>query len=71
MAERFNPARGLRRPLDGGGGFNKFAAGDKRYGQGQALAPNQGPVANRAGYAERDSRYRAYGEALKNRILKG
>ena len=64
---RFNPARGLNRSLVGGGGFNNLAAGDKRYGAGQ-LAPNQGPVGNRQGYAQRDAKYDAYGQALRNRI---
>jgi hypothetical protein len=68
--QRFNPARGLNKSLVGGGGFNNLAAGDKRYGAG-GVAPNQGPVANKAGYQQRDMRYKAYGQALKNRILKG
>jgi hypothetical protein len=67
---RFNPARGLNKPLAGGGGFNNLAAGNKRYGAG-GVAPNQGPVGNKAGYVERDKRYSAYGTALRNRILKG
>ncbi len=65
----FNPVRGVKKPLRGGGGFNNLAAGDKRYGAGQ-LAPNQGPVGNKAGYVQRDTRYRAYEQALKNRSLR-
>lgn len=67
----FNPARGLKKPLQGGGGFNALAAGNKRYGVGQQLAPNMGPVANRAGYIQRDNKYRAYEQALRNRSLGG
>lgn len=63
----FNPIRGTRSSLRGGGGFNRFAAGDKRYGAGQAQAPNVGPVANKSGYAARDMKYDAYAEALKRR----
>lgn len=67
---RFNPVRGTRKPLQGGGGFNNLAAGNKRYGSGQ-IAPNVGPVANKAGYAARDAKYDAYAEALRQRRLKG
>lgn len=64
MADRFNPVRGTRKPLLGGGGFNSFAAGNKRYGAG-GIAPNVGPVANKAGYVARDRKYDAYTEALR------
>ena len=72
MAEpnRFNPVRGTRKPLQGGAGFNNLAAGNKRYGHGQ-IAPNVGPVANKAGYVARDRKYDAYGQALKNLRNKG
>lgn len=72
MAElsRFNPARGTRKPLLGGGGFNNLAAGNKRYGAG-GVAPNVGPVTNKAGYVARDRKYDAYGQALKNLRSKG
>lgn len=66
MADRFNPSRGTNKPLIGGGGFNNFAAGNKRYGAGR-IAPNVGPVANKAGYVARDRKYDAYGEALRRR----
>lgn len=66
----FNPIRGLMKPLQGGGGFNPLAAGNKRYGETQRSAPNVGPVGNKAGYVERDNRYRAYEQALKNRTLR-
>ena len=36
------------------GGFQPYAAGDKRYGASGRDAPNIGPTANRQGYAERD-----------------
>ena len=65
--QRFNPVRGTRKPLQGGGGFNELAAGSKRYGQGQGIAPNVGPVANKAGYIKRDKKYDAYLTALRNR----
>jgi hypothetical protein len=57
----------MNRSLQGGGGFNRFAAGNKRYGMTQNSAPNVGPVANKAGYAARDRKYDAYGEALRRR----
>lgn len=63
---RFNPSRGKLRPLEGGGGFNKFAAGNKRYEFGQT-APNQGPVKDRSGYRKRDAKYDAYQEALRKK----
>jgi len=67
MAQPFNPIRGMRAPLAGGGGFNRFAAGNKRYGAGQQSAPNVGPVTNKAGYLQRDAKYDAYAEALRRR----
>lgn len=36
------------------GGFQPYAAGDKRYGASGRSAPNIGPTTNREGYAERD-----------------
>lgn len=36
------------------GGFQPYAAGDKRYGASGRDAPNIGPTSNLEGYAERD-----------------
>jgi len=53
-----------------GTGFNKFAAGIKRYGLAGASAPTQGRV-DRTGYAERDAKSEARKAALQRRIQKG
>lgn len=37
-----------------GGGFNPYAAGDKRYGMSGRDAPNIGPTSSPEGYRERD-----------------
>ena len=49
-----------------GGGFRAGAAGSKRYGIGQ-VAPQQGTIANRAGYMQRDQRIQARKKALAQR----
>lgn len=36
------------------GGFQPYAAGNKRYGAAGRDAPNLGPTTNREGYAQRD-----------------
>lgn len=36
------------------GGFNPYAAGDKRYGMSGRDAPNIGPTSSPEGYKERD-----------------
>ena len=61
----YNPATGRNNSLVGGGGFNRFSAGGKRYGAGR-MAPNQGKTANMTGYATRDIK----NEARKNALLK-
>jgi len=67
----FNPLRGQRSSsMLGGAGFNPLQAGAKSYGLGSGNAPNQGPVRNRAGYAERDIKNQAQQNAF-NTIAKG
>ena len=68
MGGRFNPSRGSMGSLQGGAGFNPLAAGAKRYGANQGHAPNVGPVANKLGYAQRDSRLEAEKAALNSRM---
>lgn len=47
----------------GGAGFNKYAAGSKRYGFG-IVGPNTGMKLDKAGYQERSSKQRAKNAAL-------
>jgi hypothetical protein len=47
----------------GGAGFNKYAAGAKRYGIG-VVGPNTGMKLNMAGYQERGTQQRARNAAL-------
>ncbi len=69
MAE--NPARRLIAGApQGGGGFQKYAAGRKHYGGGRQM-PNIGRVGSAkaaAGYNQRDAQAAARLEALKRRI---
>lgn len=54
----------------GGGGFNPFAAGSKRYGTGLLTGPNIGPVsgAGKIGYMERDLQAMARRNAILQRL---
>lgn len=65
MATGYNPATGRNSSQVGGGGFNKFAAGAKRYGSGRR-GPNQGAAQDKTGYGARDLR----NEARKNALLR-
>lgn len=47
----------------GGAGFNKYAAGAKRYGIG-IVGPNTGMKLDKAGYDERSAKQRAKNAAL-------
>lgn len=47
----------------GGAGFNKYAAGAKRYGIG-VVGPNTGMKLEREGYKERSMRQRAKNAAM-------
>jgi hypothetical protein len=47
----------------GGAGFNKYAAGAKRYGFG-IVGPNTGMKLDKAGYEERSATQRAKNAAL-------
>ena len=47
----------------GGAGFNKYAAGSKRYGVG-IVGPNTGMKLDKAGYQERSANQRAKNSAL-------
>lgn len=44
-------------------GFNKYAAGAKRYGMSGRSMPTMGPV-NKSGYRERDNRHAARRNAM-------
>jgi len=48
----------------GGSGFNKYAAGAKRYGIGVLSGPNTGMNLDKTGYAERSARQRAKNSAM-------
>lgn len=61
----YNPATGRNSSSVGGGGFNRYAAGAKRYGSGRRN-PNQGATKDKTGYGERDLR----NEARKNALLR-
>lgn len=52
--------------LQGGAGFNAYAAGSKSYGGGRPM-PNVGKTSNMAGYGLRDSKMAARREALMRR----
>ena len=65
MAIGYNPATGRNSSQVGGGGFNKFAAGAKRYGAGRR-APNVGAAQDMTGYGARDLR----NECRKNALLR-
>lgn len=65
MAYGYNPATGRNSSSVGGGGFNGYAAGVKRYGAGRR-GPNQGAAKDKTGYGERDRR----NEARKNALLR-
>lgn len=47
----------------GGAGFNKYAAGAKRYGIG-IVGPNTGMKLNKEGYQERSAKQRAKNAAM-------
>jgi len=47
----------------GGAGFNKYAAGAKRYGFG-IVGPNTGMKLNKEGYQERGAKQRAKNAAM-------
>lgn len=64
--KRFNPSRGTNASIQGGGGFNKNAAGSKSYGMGRA-APNMGKTTNKAGYGKRDA-MNARANAIQKRL---
>ncbi len=65
-----NPIRkSFQGPAQGGGGFNKYAAGSKHYGSGRPM-PTTGKIANKYGYAERDAKAKARREALQRRMGK-
>jgi hypothetical protein len=46
--------------------FQRYAAGNKRYGPSGSMAPNVGPTSDRAGYAARDAR----ANSLRNAALR-
>lgn len=48
----------------GGSGFNKYAAGAKRYGIGVLSGPNTGMKLAKEGYIERSARQRAKNAAM-------
>lgn len=56
----WNPLRGKNASAEGGGGYNRYAAGSKIYGAGRPF-PNVGKAgaAAKSGYSERDARRRA------------
>lgn len=55
------------------GGFNKYAAGEKRYGASGRTAPNIGPTNSPEGYQERDLLARTRKAAMMRKLksLKG
>jgi hypothetical protein len=61
----FNPITGRNTSMTGGGGYNGYSAGKKRYGSGRQN-PNQGKTANKAGYKARDIQ----NEARKNALMR-
>ena len=61
----YNPVTGRNSSLVGGGGFNAYSAGAKRYGSGRRN-PNQGAAQDKTGYGARDLR----NEARKNALLR-
>lgn len=61
----YNPATGRNSSTVGGGGFNPFSAGAKRYGAGRR-APNVGAAKDKTGYGQRDAR----NDARKNALLR-
>lgn len=61
----YNPVTGRNSSLVGGGGFNRYSAGAKRYGSGRRN-PNQGAAQDKTGYGARDLR----NEARKNALLR-
>jgi hypothetical protein len=62
----FNPATGKIGSTQGGGGFNRNAAGGKTYGQGRPF-PNMGKTSNKAGYGKRDA-MNARANAIQKRL---
>lgn len=50
------------------GGFQPYAAGNKRYGASGRDAPNIGPTANRVGYAERDAEAKRKREVMLKKM---
>lgn len=64
MAGMYNAATGRNNSSVGGGGFNAYSAGSKRYGAGRR-APNVGQVSDMTGYGQRDLRAKARTDALK------
>lgn len=51
-----------------GGGFQGYAAGNKRYGMSGRSAPNLGPVRDRSGYQKRDALAAARGNLVRKRM---
>lgn len=64
MAVNPNPARYA---VGAGSGFNKYAAGAKRYGPSGRRGPNIG-TPDKSGYAERDAKIAARKTALLRRM---
>ena len=50
------------------GGFQPYAAGNKRYGPEGRSAPNVGPVKNRGGYAARDQKAKMRREVMLKKL---
>lgn len=67
MVMRYNPATGKYGEIEGGGGFNRLAAGRKSYGSGRP-SPNLGKTANKKGYNEREARKDARTNAVLKRL---
>lgn len=49
-------------------GYNKYAAGGKRYGAAGRDTPNLGPTSSPEGYAERDLKMKAQRNAMLARM---
>lgn len=65
MQSMYNRATGRNSSMVGGGGFNAYSAGEKRYGAGRR-GPNQGAAQDKTGYGARDLK----NEARKNALLR-
>lgn len=62
-------ARYLTGSASDGGGYSKYAAGNKRYGAGRNN-PTMGPV-DRTGYIDRDAALKARRNAILRRLAGG